>query len=151
MRSHILTPECRTPTKLCCGPVDHRFEETRWESFEADGLVGIVRRNLHQIVRSVWINLNRVITASCLIEDLPDRAHIRFDTLRRIELAEYREQRSAGSAQRGRRIVGIKAPHVSPERIVAFLRPADIDPRMAKPFFVFGYGSSPRVLVPLGI
>ena len=58
-----------TPTKLCCRPVDHRFEETRWESFEADILVGIVRGNLHQVVRSVWVNLNGVIP-SRLIEDL---------------------------------------------------------------------------------
>jgi hypothetical protein len=36
------------PTKLFCRPVDHRFEETPCESFEADLLVGIVRRNLHQ-------------------------------------------------------------------------------------------------------
>ena len=83
-----------TLTKLCCGPVDHRFEETRWESFEADILVGIVRGNLHQVVAFVWVNLNGVIPASCLIQDLPDRTHIRFDNLRRIKLAEYRQQRS---------------------------------------------------------
>src|SRR5258708_539657 len=38
--THILTPCWCTPTKLCCRPVDHSFEETRWESFEADMLVG---------------------------------------------------------------------------------------------------------------
>src|SRR5215208_1876746 len=123
---------------LSCRPVDHRLEEARWESFEADLLVGIVWRNLHQVVRSVWINLDRVIPASCLIQDLSDRTHIRFDTLRRIKLAEYRQQRSAGSAQRRRRIVEVKAPHVSPERMVAGLGPKDVDPRLTKPFFVFG-------------
>jgi len=53
----------------------HRFEETRWESLEADILIRIVRRNLHQVVRSVWVNLNGVIPAPRLIQDLPDRAH----------------------------------------------------------------------------
>ena len=47
-----LTPCWCAPTKLCCRPVDHRFEETRWESFEADILVGIVRGNLHQVERA---------------------------------------------------------------------------------------------------
>ena len=50
-------------------------------------LLGIVRRNLHQIVRPIRINLNGVIPPSRLIQDLPDRTHIRFDTLRRIKLA----------------------------------------------------------------
>jgi hypothetical protein len=85
------------PTKLCCRPVDHHFEETRWESFEADLLVQVVWGNLHQVVRSVWENPNGVIPASRLIQDLLDRAHIRFDTLRRIKLAEYRQQQSGGS------------------------------------------------------
>jgi hypothetical protein len=52
-----LTPHCRTPAKLCCRPVDHRFEETQWESFEADKLVRIVRGNLHQVVASVWVSV----------------------------------------------------------------------------------------------
>jgi len=52
-----------TPTKLCCRTVDHRFEETWWESFEANLLVGIVRGNLHQVVRPVRINPNGVIPA----------------------------------------------------------------------------------------
>ena len=43
-------------------------------------LVGIVRGNLHQVVPSVWVNLNGVIPASGLIQDLPDRTHIRFHT-----------------------------------------------------------------------
>ena len=53
----------------------------------ADVLVGIVRGNLHQVVPSVGVNLNDVIPASRLIQDLPDRAHIRFDSLWRIKLA----------------------------------------------------------------
>jgi hypothetical protein len=52
-------------------------------SFAAHILVGIVRRHLHQIVTTVWVKLNGVIPASGQIEDLSDRAHIRFDTLRR--------------------------------------------------------------------
>src|SRR5437016_14489718 len=86
-----LTPYWCAPTKLCCRPVDHGFEETRWESFEADILVCVVRWNLHQVVPTIGVNLNGVIPASRLIQDLPDRTHIRFDTLRRIKLAEYRQ------------------------------------------------------------
>src|SRR2546423_13998429 len=82
------------PTKLGCRPISHRFEETRWESFEADILVRIVARCLHQVVHRAWVNLDEVIAAAGLIHDLLDRAHIRFDTLRRIKLAEYRQQRS---------------------------------------------------------
>jgi hypothetical protein len=93
--AQILAPCWCTPTKLCCRPVDHRFEETRWESFEAHVLVGIVGRNLHQVVRRAWVNLDEVIAASGLIHDLLDRAHVRFDSLRRIKLAEYRQQREA--------------------------------------------------------
>ena len=52
-QSQGLPPCWGTLTKLCCRPVDHRLEETRWESFEADTLIGIVRRDLHQVVRSV--------------------------------------------------------------------------------------------------
>src|SRR5687767_14120351 len=144
-----LTPHCRTPAKLCCRPVNHHFEEARWEAFEADILVRIVRRNLHQVVSSVWVNLNGVIPASRLIQDLPDRTHIRFDSLRRIKLAKYRQQRSGGSAQGWRRIVEIREPHVSPKRMIGFLRSKDIYARVAKPFFVFGYGSSFGVLFPL--
>ena len=40
---------------------------------------------------SVWVDLDGVIPASRLIHDLPDRAHIRFDTFWRIELAEYQK------------------------------------------------------------
>src|SRR6185436_12128567 len=144
-----LTPSCSTPANLCCCPVNHRFEETWWESFEADLLVGIVWGDLHQVVASVGVNLNGVITASCLVQDLFDRAHLSFDTFRRIELAEDRQQRSFGSAQRGRRIVEISAPHESPERLVAFLRAINVYARLAKPFFVFGRGASFGVLVPL--
>jgi hypothetical protein len=134
---------------LCCRPVDHRFEKARWKSFEADILVGVVRGNLEQVVPSVGVNLNGVIPASRLIQDLPDRAHIRFDTLRRIKLAEYGQQRGLSSLQRWRRVVDIKATHVSPEGIVTALRPANIYARVAKPFFAFGCGSSFGVLVPL--
>src|SRR6185503_12330957 len=84
---------CWCTTNLCGGPVDHRFEETRWESFEADPLVGIVWGYFHQVVRSVWVNLDGVILSSRLIQDLFDRTHLCFDTLRRIELTEYRQQR----------------------------------------------------------
>jgi hypothetical protein len=38
---------------------------------------------------------------------------------------------------------------VSPEGIVTALRPSNIYALMAKPFFVFGCGSSLGVLVPL--
>ena len=48
-------------------PVDHRFEENRWESFEADVLVGIVWAAPHQVVWAAWVNLNSVIPASRLI------------------------------------------------------------------------------------
>ena len=89
-----LTPHRRTLTKLCCRPINHRFEETGWESFEADKLVGILRRNFHQVVGSVWENLDGVIPASRLIQNLPDRTHIRFDSFRSIKLAKYRKQRS---------------------------------------------------------
>jgi hypothetical protein len=75
--------------------VDHRFEETRWESFEADILVGIVAQYLHQVVRPVWVNLDEVIAASGLIHDLLDRAHVRFNSLRHIQLTEDRQQREA--------------------------------------------------------
>src|SRR5258705_12509527 len=84
-----LTPFWCTLAKLCCRPVNHHFDETRWEAFEADKLVGILWGNLHQVVASVWVNLNGVIPACRLIQDLPDRTHIRFYTLRRIKLAEY--------------------------------------------------------------
>ena len=57
-------------------------------------LVGIVWRNFHQVVTSVWVNLNEVIPVSRLIQDLLDRTHLRFNPFRRIELAEYRQQRS---------------------------------------------------------
>jgi hypothetical protein len=129
-----LTPYWCTPTKLCCRPVDHRFEETRWESFAADILVGIVRGNLHQVVRSVWVNLNGVIAASRLIQDLPDRTHIRFDSLRRIKLPEYGQQRGVQSLQGRQRVVDIKAPHVSPEGIVTALRPPNIYARVIDQF-----------------
>ena len=129
-----LTPCWCTPTKLCCRPVDHRFEETRWESFEADILVGIVRGNLLQVVASVWVNLNGVIPASRLIQDLADRTHIRFDTLWRIKLAEYGQQRGVHSLQGRQRVVEIKAPHVSPEGIVSALRPPNIYARLAEGF-----------------
>src|SRR5688500_4353837 len=86
----LLTSCWCTPAKLCCGPINHSFEETRWESFEADLLVGIVWRNFHQVVASVWVNPKDVIFASRLIQDLFDCIHIRFDTLRRILLAVYR-------------------------------------------------------------
>ena len=125
------------PTKLGCRPVDHRFEETRWEWFEADILVCVVSGNLKQVVRSVWVNLNGVIPKSRLIQDLPDRTHIRFDTRGRIKLAKYRQQRgvhslqSSQSLQGRQRVVDIKAPHVSPEGIVTALRPPNIriDPK----------------------
>ena len=113
-------------------------------------LVRIVRRNLHQIVRSVRVNLNGVIPAARLIQDLFDRAHLRFDTFRRIELAEDRQE-SRRSAQRRRRIVDLRAPHESPEGIVAFLRAINIYAPVTKPFLVFGHRSSAGVLVPLGI
>src|SRR5947208_9649205 len=82
------------PTKLCCRPIDHGFEEARWESFQADILVGIVARYLHEVVHRAWVNLDEVITAAGLIQDLSDRPHIRFDPLRRIKGAEYRQQRA---------------------------------------------------------
>ena len=44
LRSHKfsgLTACWCTQTKLWCRPVDHHFEDTRWESFEADLLVGL--------------------------------------------------------------------------------------------------------------
>jgi hypothetical protein len=50
----------------------HSFEETRWESFEADMLRAIFRGNLHQVVGSVWVNLDGVNPASRLIPDLPE-------------------------------------------------------------------------------
>ena len=46
--------------------------------------------------------------------DLPDRARIRFDTLRCIKLAEYRQQRTVQSQQGQQEVVEMKA-HVSPE------------------------------------
>ena len=59
-----------------CRAVDHRFEETRWESFEADILVRVVRGNLEQVVRPVWVNPNGVIPASRLIFDQTDQVTI---------------------------------------------------------------------------
>lgn len=88
-----LAPGCWTPTNLGGGPVDHRFEEAWWEASEADVLVGVVGWNLHQVVRSVWVDLNGVISAARLIHDLLDRTHIRFDTLRRIKLTKDCQQR----------------------------------------------------------
>ena len=114
-------------------------------------LVRIVWWNFHQVVASVWVNLDGVIPASRLIHDLPDCTDLSFDTLRRIELAEYRQQGSAGSAQRWRRIVDIRASHLSPKRIVTLLRPINIYAPVAKPFFVFGDRSGPGVFVPLGL
>ena len=107
--THILTLCWCTATNLGCRPVDHRFEETRWESFEADILVGIVRRDLHQVVRSVWVNLNGVIPASRLIQDLPDRTHIRFDTLSGYR-GSWQEQSAGegGSLFLARDRIGIK-------------------------------------------
>src|SRR5688572_9324436 len=62
------TPCWCTSTKLCCPPDDHRFEETRWGSFAADILVGIVWGKSHPVVacvyRGVCVNLNGVIPAS---------------------------------------------------------------------------------------
>src|ERR1044072_8018724 len=98
---------------------------------------------------SVWVNLDGVVAASGLIHDLLDRTHIRCDRFRPIKLAEYRQQRRRGRAQRRGGIVDIKATHVSPEWIVTLLRPANIDPSLSIPFLVFGYGSSPGVFVPL--
>ena len=92
-----LTPCWCTPTKLCSSPVDHRFEETRWESFEADLLVGIVRRDLDQVVPSVWVNLNGVIPASRLIHDLPARTHIRFHTPQAYQ--SRRKSQAAGDSK----------------------------------------------------
>ncbi len=80
--------------KLFGGPVDDRFEQAGWESFEAHPLLGIVWWNFHEVVASVWINLDGVIPASGLIQYLHNRAHIRFNTLRRIELAERHQQRA---------------------------------------------------------
>src|SRR6185369_13250339 len=84
----------RTPTKLPLRPIKHGFEEAWWEAFEADVLVWIVARSLHQVVHRAWVNLDEVIAAAGLIHDLLDRAHLRFDTFRRIKLAEDRQQRS---------------------------------------------------------
>jgi hypothetical protein len=68
--------------------------------------------NLHQVVPPVWVNLNGVIPASRLIEDLLDRTHIRFDSLRRIKLPEYGQQRSVQSLQGRQPVVEIKARRV---------------------------------------
>jgi hypothetical protein len=75
---HPLTPYSRTPTKLLLWRSHPPFEETRWESFESYKLVGIVWRNLHHVVASVWVYLDGVIPTYRLIQNLPDRMHFRF-------------------------------------------------------------------------
>src|SRR5438876_4040702 len=80
-----LTPRWCAPTRLCCRPVDHRVEETRWESFEADLLVGIVRGNLHQVVPSIWANeVQQGQEVRCPVDD-QHRNVYRLPSLRQIE------------------------------------------------------------------